>query len=301
MRGMQAECLGKRVGAVGGGTGGVGALNACHSDSQGSNPALGPLEGAGRGPVGNSGAVIHFIIYVCMYTGRPTTQIAGIAVREYGTVIPFGPDGTYMVFERLDSAEAIKRRGSDGGSSVGSGSAATKRLRSFALLGREVCAPCHHVCVRVKEVKGQREHGQSTSDKGVSSILNSKSDPATALLSCRLKQSYCAVSLQDPSGTSASVSLSTTAASAPTTTASTSGPAFTMGARSTSSASSFLAAATAASAGLPGPGQYDVPGTALASGPAFTLRGRSRERPREQLPGPGDYGPGASRCGPYGV
>ena len=92
--------------------------------------------------VGNSGTVVHFIICLCTCIGRPTTQIAGVAVREYGTVIPFGPDGTYMVFERLDSAEAIKRRGSDGGSSVGSGSAATKRLRSFALLGREVNAQC---------------------------------------------------------------------------------------------------------------------------------------------------------------
>lgn len=80
-------------------------------------------------------------------TGRPTTQVSGIAVREYGTVVPFGPDGTYMVFERLDSAEAVKRRGSDGGGSGGSGRsssvsgdvAATKRLRSFALLGRGVC------------------------------------------------------------------------------------------------------------------------------------------------------------------
>lgn len=41
-------------------------------------------------------------------------------------------------------------------------------------------------------------------------------------------------------------------------------------------------------ANVPGPGQYDLPGTAL-TGPSFTLRGRPREKLQEELPGPGQY------------
>jgi hypothetical protein len=40
--------------------------------------------------------------------GIHLTQVAGIAVREYGTVIPNGSDGSYTVFERLDKAEAMR-------------------------------------------------------------------------------------------------------------------------------------------------------------------------------------------------
>lgn len=102
--------------------------------------------------------------------------------------------------------------------------------------------------------------------------------------------------MQDSDGTS--IRASSTRTTTTTSASAISGPAFTMGARTASSAASFLATATSAS--MPGPGQYDVPGMALASGPAFTLRGRTRERPQERLPGPGDYGPGASRCEPAG-
>ena len=73
-------------------------------------------------------------------------------------------------------------------------------------------------------------------------------------------------------------------------TISTSGPAFTIGARLTSK--SMMVAAGSES--VPGPGQYDVPATTL-SGPAFTLRGRVRDKVPENVPGPGQYGGGVSR------
>lgn len=34
---------------------------------------------------------------------------AGVAVREYGMVVPLGMDGSYMVYERVDRQEARKR------------------------------------------------------------------------------------------------------------------------------------------------------------------------------------------------
>ena len=58
--------------------------------------------------------------------------MSGVSVREYGTVTTVGSDGTYMVFERLDNSEAIKRRGGTGTDAA----TAMKRLRSFASLGR---------------------------------------------------------------------------------------------------------------------------------------------------------------------
>lgn len=42
-------------------------------------------------------------------------QIAGVAVREYGAVVPYGLDGSYMVYERMDRADARKRLAAAGG------------------------------------------------------------------------------------------------------------------------------------------------------------------------------------------
>lgn len=67
----------------------------------------------------------------------------------------------------------------------------------------------------------------------------------------------------------------------------TSGPAYTFGGR-TKASMPGLSMVPPDAANVPGPGQYDLPGTAL-TGPSFTLRGRPREKLQEELPGPGQY------------
>lgn len=57
-------------------------------------------------------------------SGLWASQASGVAVREYGRVVPLGSDGSYMVYERLDYAET-KRRAPDA-------AAAMKRLKSLA-------------------------------------------------------------------------------------------------------------------------------------------------------------------------
>ncbi len=52
-----------------------------------------------------------------------TVQVAAVAVREYGTVVPLGLDGSFMVYERLDYDEA-KRRAPDQAASL-------KRMREI--------------------------------------------------------------------------------------------------------------------------------------------------------------------------
>ena len=57
--------------------------------------------------------------------------MTGVSVREYGTVVPLGADGSYMVFERLDNTEAIKRRGGSGRDAADT----MKRIRALGTLG----------------------------------------------------------------------------------------------------------------------------------------------------------------------
>jgi hypothetical protein len=40
--------------------------------------------------------------------GIHLTQVAGVAVREYGTLIPNGSDGSFTIYERLDKTEATR-------------------------------------------------------------------------------------------------------------------------------------------------------------------------------------------------
>lgn len=64
----------------------------------------------------------HWVLDVV--SGLWASQASGVAVREYGRVVPLGSDGSYMVYERLDYAET-KRRAPDA-------AAAMKRLKSLA-------------------------------------------------------------------------------------------------------------------------------------------------------------------------
>ncbi|GAX72683.1 hypothetical protein CEUSTIGMA_g139.t1 [Chlamydomonas eustigma] len=216
----------------------------------------------------------------------PGGSISGLAVKEYGTVVPLGADGSYMVYERLDYAEA-KRRAPDA-------AAAMKRMRSFS--GLEDTTQSVEGVVNIQDLS-ERQSSMASSARGPAFTMGSRTravlhGQSLVIPGSEMLPGPGTYDPQQPAiSTGPAFTLRGKSREKPIEVlpgpGAYSGDALTKGSRDGPAFSMYSKPAPHIE-DLPGPGEYNI-NRDISTGPAATMMSRPRPAAVEVLPGPTDY------------